>query len=45
MYSGDGMVRNVIAFAVVLSLLGGCSSVERTLSNRCAVLCFTAKWP
>ena len=33
MYSRDGMVRNVIAFAVVLSLLGGCSSVERTLSN------------
>src|SRR5678815_4104389 len=33
MYLRDGMIRDVIALTVVLSLLGGCSSVERTLST------------
>src|SRR6266545_4686281 len=33
MYSRASIVRDVIAFVVVLSLLGGCSSVERTLST------------
>jgi hypothetical protein len=33
MYSRDSMVRHVIVLAVVLSLLGGCSSVERSLSK------------
>ena len=33
MYLREGMVRVVIALAAVVSLLGGCSSVERTLST------------
>jgi predicted acylesterase/phospholipase RssA len=33
MYSREGMVRVVIALAAVASLLGGCSSEERRLSN------------
>jgi predicted acylesterase/phospholipase RssA len=33
MYSREGMVRVVIALAAIASLLGGCSSEERRLSN------------
>ena len=33
MYSRNSIVRYLIAFAAVLSLLGGCSSVERSLST------------
>jgi Patatin-like phospholipase len=34
MYSRDRIVREVIALAVVLLLLGGCSTVERKLSTK-----------
>jgi predicted acylesterase/phospholipase RssA len=33
MYSRDGIVRDLVALAVILSLLGGCSNVQRTLSR------------
>src|SRR4030095_16550639 len=33
MYSSDSMVRHLVILAVVLSLLGGCSTVERRLST------------